>query len=293
MVVPRRIPESADALGALHLVGREGDEVRAQGPHVDGQVGGTLHGIDVDECRRHRPHAGDEFRQRLDGAHLVVGQLQAHQDGPVRQGRRQVVRVESAVAVDCQAAHVEAELLQQQAGLQDGLVLHRGGEDAVTGRLARPRGTLDGQVDGFRPAAREDDAARLRADAAGESLMGLVQPSAGLPPGRVRRRGIGAVTLQDGQHLRQHLRAQRRRGSMVQVHGHAADCRRGPRRPRRGPSTAPRGPPRGPGATLSTVLSGCRRPRAERPVAGPRHGRARGDARGATGCACASGSRGA
>ena len=66
-------------------------------------------------------------------------------------------------------------------------------DDAVARRLARPGGALDGQVDGLRAAAREDDAAGLRADAAGEPLVGLVEGRAGAPPGRVRRRGVGAL----------------------------------------------------------------------------------------------------
>ena len=66
-------------------MGADGDEVRAQGVEGDRQVAGGLGGIDVDE------HPGgaagrDDFRDRLQGADLVVRPLAVHQGG-ARSGR--------------------------------------------------------------------------------------------------------------------------------------------------------------------------------------------------------------
>ncbi len=108
-------PQRTHALGSLHLVCREGDQVRVERLHVDGQVGGSLDGIDMDPCRGAGSDAVDERVDGLDGADLVVGQLQAHEDGLLGQGGGEVIGVDLAVAVDRQPVDIEAVLLQQQA----------------------------------------------------------------------------------------------------------------------------------------------------------------------------------
>ncbi len=66
-------------------------------------------------------------------------------------------------------------------------MLHGRGDDAVPDGAAGPGRALDGQVDGLRPAAGEDDAARLGTDAPGEALAGLIERHAGAATWPVRR----------------------------------------------------------------------------------------------------------
>ena len=117
-----------------------------------------------------------------DGAHLVVGELERHQAGPLGERLVERVGVDPAVAVDGHPDDLEAELLEAGARVEHRAMLHGGGHDAVADGLARPRGALDGEVDGLRAAAREHDLARVGAERRGDRSRG---PRRG--PGAPRR----------------------------------------------------------------------------------------------------------
>ena len=90
----------------------------------------------------------------------------------------------------------------------------------------RPRGllgpgdALDREVVGLRPAAGEDDLARLRADGAGDDLARLVDALARAPAAPVQARRIAAVLTQVRQHRLEHLGAQRARRGVIEVDRH-------------------------------------------------------------------------
>ena len=161
-------PQRTDALGALQLVAGHREQVHAQRSDVDIQPGRSLHGVKVDERRRLGAHPRHQLGDGLDGADLVVGQLQRDQHCLLGERRAELVGVDPAVAIDRQPDDLEPELLEVAAGVEHGVVLDRAGDDAVAGGLAGPCGTLDGQVDGLGAAAGEDHLARVRTDAAGD-----------------------------------------------------------------------------------------------------------------------------
>ena len=75
---------------------------------------GSLHGIDMHERPRTHSHALDELRQRLDGTDLIVGPLQADEDGLVGERSSEIIGVDAAIAVDWQTLDLEAVLLEQR-----------------------------------------------------------------------------------------------------------------------------------------------------------------------------------
>ena len=136
-------------------------------PYRDAQPGRRLDRVEVDE----RPAAGPDARHQLccrpDRAHLVVGHLERHQDGALRDGMRTARRGRPAPYRSTgRITTSKPNFSRYAARVEHGVVLDGRGDDAVPRRLPRPRGALDGQVDGLRAAAREDDAARLRTDGA-------------------------------------------------------------------------------------------------------------------------------
>ena len=127
------------------------------------------------------PHPFRDLGDRLDRAHLVVGQHDADQDRLGRDGRVDLVGIDPAVAIDGQLHDLEPELLQVADRVADRVVLDRAGDDAVAARLAGPGRALDREVVRLGPARREDDLARRGAEGSGHPLVGLVQPGPGPP----------------------------------------------------------------------------------------------------------------
>ncbi len=77
--------ECADALGGVHFVAADGEEVAAEGFDIDGDFAGGLYGIDVKECAG---GAGDgsDFADGLEDAGLIVGEHDGDEAGIGAQG---------------------------------------------------------------------------------------------------------------------------------------------------------------------------------------------------------------
>ena len=97
-----------------------------------------------------------DLPDRLDGADLVVGELEADEGHLVTERRGQSVGIDTPITVHRQHRDLEAELLQQRARSQHGLVLDRGSDDAMPRGLAGPGCALDCEVDGLGSAAGEN-----------------------------------------------------------------------------------------------------------------------------------------
>ena len=91
---------------------------------------------------------------RLDRAHLVVGQHHRDQDRAVRERPLDLGRIHASVAVDGHLHDLEAELLEVVEDVADGVVLDGGGDDPVAAGAAGPRGTLEREVVRLGAAAR-------------------------------------------------------------------------------------------------------------------------------------------
>ncbi len=162
----RAVPdiERSDALRPLELVRPERDEVCPERLDIDVDVRCRLDRVDVEDEALARSHPGGDLGDRLDRAHLVVGEHDRDEDRLVVERRLELVGVHPAVAVDRQLDDLEAELLEVAQRVPDRVVLDRRGHDAMAARLAGPRRALEREVVRLGAAGREDDLAALRVE---------------------------------------------------------------------------------------------------------------------------------
>ena len=183
-------PQRPGALRALGLVGRQRDEVRAERVDVEVEPRRRLDGVDMEQEPAPRPDDRRDLGDRLDRADLVVREHDRDEDRAVGDRALDVLGVDAPVAVDRDLDDLEAELLEVLERVADGVVLDGRRHDAVSARPAGPRGALEREVVGLGAAAREHDLARVRADRAGEPLVGVVERLPGDAAERVRRRRV-------------------------------------------------------------------------------------------------------
>ena len=161
-----RQDESADAHRTADLVGRDSHCVDAQVGEVQRQLSESLHGVGVDGHARGLGKCCG-FLDRLDGADFVVGVHDRHEGRAVAvfaQQLFQVVKTDAAVFVDIHQEHLRALGFEPAGGVEDGVVLNRGGDDDRVRQfrdgcwrarafsrhaVAVPEQTLDGEVVGF------------------------------------------------------------------------------------------------------------------------------------------------
>ena len=222
--------QGADALRPLELVSGEADQVGAERLQVEIDPGSRLDRVDVKHDAPAATDAIGDLGDRLDRPDLVVGKHDADEDRPVGQRGIDFVGIDPPIAVDRQLDDLEPELLEVAQAVTDSVVLDRARHDPVAARLARPGGTLQGEVVRLRPARGEYDLARLGMESASEPLVRLVEhrarpPAVGMCGGRVPER-----LPEVGQHRRDDLRPDRCRGRVVEIDRHRPDCTSGPGR---------------------------------------------------------------
>ena len=216
--------QRADALRALELVGGDRHEVSPERANVKLHIRSGLHGIDVEQ---HATVAADLFGDlgdRLDRAHLVVGEHDRDQDRAVGDRRVQLVRVNPPVAIHRQLDDLEPELLEIAQRMPDGVVLDRRGHDPMTTALARPCRALEGEVVRLGPAGCEDDLAGLGIQARGDSLVRIVERGARGTAERVGGARVAERFRQERPHRLEDLGSDRRRRGVIEVDRHPGDA---------------------------------------------------------------------
>ena len=88
----------ADALGAVHLVGADGEQMAAESAHVEGNFARALHGINMKEGAGARAMFAD-FLNGLKNAGLVVRQHHADEARLGADGAQNVHRVDQAAGL--------------------------------------------------------------------------------------------------------------------------------------------------------------------------------------------------
>ena len=147
------------------------------------QRGSAAHGLD---------HVGN----RHDRARLVVDHHDGDENGIGPEGLFQFLDCNIAVVVRLQICDLEALCFQLLHGVQDGVVLHGGGDDVVPA-LAEPLSSgEDGPVVRLRAAGGEKDAVRLRAEGGSDLLARLAQTVVRRDAVRMHGRGIARRTAQ-------------------------------------------------------------------------------------------------
>ncbi len=190
--------ERPDALGAVHLVTRDREQVDGVAFHVHIELAERLRCVAMEEHAARATRLADR-RHRLDRADLVVGVHHAHQHGPVGERSLHVAGIEAAVAIDGKHGDPEAFLLECPQRIEDRLVLGGLGDDVIAAPAQRPRRADQRQVVALGGAAGEDDGLRFaRADQLGDSPAGALHRLLGLPAEGVGTRGRIAVDLDEG-----------------------------------------------------------------------------------------------
>ena len=167
--------EHADALGAVELVARGAHEVDAQLLDVDLLVAEGLHGVCVEDDL---VGVGDgrELLDGLDGADLVVGEHDRRHDGVRADGCLEGRGIDQAVLVDVEVGDLEALLLEELGGVQDGVVLDLGGDEVLALLvLVGVHDALEGPVVCLGAAGGEEHLVGVGGvDHAGDVLTGLL-----------------------------------------------------------------------------------------------------------------------
>ncbi len=159
--------ESADALGAVDLVRRDGEQVDAVALHVHGNFADGLHAIHMEE---NALFLGDfaDFFDGLNDADFVVGVHDGDQNRFRRDGLAQIVEIDAAVFLHRQIGDLVAVFLEALAGIEHGLVLGDLRDDVIALLAVHFGDALDGQVIRLGGAAGEDDLFRRGVDQLGD-----------------------------------------------------------------------------------------------------------------------------
>ena len=182
---PAAYQQRADALGAAELVGGHRAEVGAETDELEVDVADGRARVDVHDDAALACLLDDGGR-RLQGADLVVGELDRHQCGVGADRADHLVGVEAPDAVDADLG--DREPVGAPAGVEDRGVLDRRGDD-VTVPGARER-TPDRGVDRLGAARREHHFARAGAEQRRDLLARGLDRDA-------RRRGLRRAVARD------------------------------------------------------------------------------------------------
>ena len=152
--------QHADALRAVELVRREGQQVDVLRLDVDGQMTGRLHGVGVEQHARLAADCAN-LADRQDGADLVVGVHDGNQARILADGVFHLLRRHGTDGADGEQLDGEALFFELLERVQHGVVLERGRNDVLFAlAFAEARGGEDGLIVGLAAAGGEVNFAR-------------------------------------------------------------------------------------------------------------------------------------
>ena len=210
--------QRARALGAVDLVAGNGDQVRAQTLGLEGHLQEALDRIGVEngigaELAHQLRHLGDGH----DRAGLVVDHHDGHQEGVLAQGGLQVCQGDAALTVGLEVGDLKALPFQLLHGVEDGVVLHGGGDDVLV-FLAEPLGRgKQSPVVSLGAAGGEEHPVRLRAHGRCHLHPRGAQLLRRLDAEAIQRTGIAPVLRQGGSHRLHSLGTGLRGGGIIQI----------------------------------------------------------------------------
>ena len=123
--------EDTNAFGGVNLVSRKRQEVHTEFLDVHFQFTDRLHSIGMKRDLVFLCDLAYLFK-RLDGAILVIDVHDRDQDCCVADCLTKLLNTNLSVSVYREIGYLETALLQILTGMQDGVMLHRGGEDMVS-----------------------------------------------------------------------------------------------------------------------------------------------------------------
>ena len=188
--------QRADALRAVDLVRREREQIDAHRLDVDRDLAGALRRVGVEEDALLLGDLADLVRSAGSSPISLLACMIVIRIGLVGDRVPQLVEVDQAELVDGEIGDRRQALpLERLAGVEDGLVLGRRGDDVVALLLVELDDALDRQVVGLGGAAGEDDLLGLGADHLGDLLARLVDQRLGFPAeGVVAAAGVAELS---------------------------------------------------------------------------------------------------
>ena len=189
--------QRADTLGRAQLVAGQAHHVHAPARRVAGDFQKPLHRVTVQQGRGlFLPQQAGRLRYGEHAARLVVHQHHGHQHRVLTQGIGHLLHGDIAVTPGLEVRHVIALLRQELAGLEDGAVLHGGGDDVLAGVAALPQSGLDGPVVALRAAGGEVQVLRGAVQRSGDDGAPALHRFFHLLTGGVLGGGVAAVVQQ-------------------------------------------------------------------------------------------------
>ena len=210
--------QRAHALWPADLVTGQAHQVYAPALRVAGDLQKALHRVAVQQGRGTLlPQQGSDVRRGKYAARLVVHQHHRHQGGVLPQGIRHLFGGDIAVPSWLQIGDLIPLLGQQLAGLQNGAVLHGGGDDVSAPVPVLPQGGLYGPVVALRAAGGEVQALRGAAQRPGDDGPPALHGFFHLHPYGVLGGGIAEVRRQHLVHGVGHGFGHRRGGGVIKI----------------------------------------------------------------------------
>lgn len=146
-----------------------------------------------------RPAGIGDLLHRLDGAHLVVGRLEAGERGVGPQGGGERLGRDPAGALHADPADLAARRLEKLRRVQHRGVLDLGDDEVAADPAAAGQGPRDAGVDRLCPRRGEDQLVRAAAHRLGRALPGGVQQEAGAAALPVQPGRVGPALVEGGQ----------------------------------------------------------------------------------------------
>src|SRR6266567_2319600 len=173
--------QSADALGTVHLVGRDGSQIEVLLDYVNWDFADSLSRVSVEDHTLLMTKLAD-FRDRLQHANFVVGSHDRDQNGLVIHRALQVIEIHQAVFLYWQVGHPISIFLQPLASIEHRLVLGDRSNDVITLLAIHLRDTLNREVVALGSPGSKDDLLRRRADQLCDTLTRRLNRFFSRPP---------------------------------------------------------------------------------------------------------------
>ena len=218
--------QGADALGGADLMAGEGDEVCPQSFGGEGDFQKALDRVGVEQgfFIDGLQTLGDVCNG-IDAAQLVVHHHHGHQRR-VRPHRRQNgFGGNVAVLIRQDGRDLPALLLQLLAAVEDGVVLHGGGDDVAAHMAVLPAGGPDGPVVTLGAAGGKEKLVCFAAYGFGNHSPPILHAAAHFLSEGILCVGVGVLFCQHGVHGVRHSLGDRRGGGVVQIdHKKSSSC---------------------------------------------------------------------
>ena len=173
--------KSAHAFGAVDLMRRERNQIRARALDVERDFSDGLNGVGMEENALFFADFGD-FRDRVDRADFVIGEHHGNQDRAAAYRLTHIFSAYAAILIDRKIGDLEALGLKIMASIQNGLMLDGRRDDVIAFFFVHLGYTDQGEIVTLGRAAGEDDFFFVRADELCDLATGMLDGASAVQP---------------------------------------------------------------------------------------------------------------